>query len=145
LFPIPAAYEFEQSTGRIDRARVHAWLSHEAYWALGRPREVQDAAIDGSRNYGIYRKDTGGQVAYARVITDGVTFAWLCDVFVAGPARGEGIGKALIAGVAADLDRLNLKRTVLVTGDAHELYGRFGFEALAAPQRWMAREAPPSS
>lgn len=134
------AYEFEQGTDRVDRAQVHTWLSTEAYWALGRARSVQDAAIDASRNYGIYRSGTGEQLAYARAVTDGVTFAWVCDVFVSPSARGQGLGKALIAGVTEDLERLNLKRTLLVTSDAHGLYAQFGFEPLAVPGKWLARE-----
>jgi hypothetical protein len=37
---------------------------------------------------------------------------------------------------------LNLKRVVLVTGDAHGLYEKFGFEPLAQPEKWIARTAP---
>ena len=35
--------------------RVHAWLSKEAYWALGRTRETVKKAIAGSRTMGVYR------------------------------------------------------------------------------------------
>ena len=55
-------------------------LSKEAYWALGRPRALQDAAIDASANFGMFDSMTGRQVAYARVVTDSVTIAWLCAV-----------------------------------------------------------------
>ncbi|GGE94470.1 GNAT family N-acetyltransferase [Mycetocola zhadangensis] len=97
-------YIFSAETDRVDRARVHQWLSEQSYWAQGRAREKQDAAIDASRNYGVYDIGSGEQVAYGRVVTDGVTFAWLCDVFVATEARGQGIGKMLAAGVMADLE-----------------------------------------
>jgi GNAT superfamily N-acetyltransferase len=131
-------YVFSSATERIDRARVHRWLSEEAYWARGRTRAHQDAAIDGSRNYGVYAAD-GAQVAYARVVTDGVGFGWLCDVFVDTAARGHGIGKMLIAGVVDDLDTLGLKRTVLATADAQELYRAYGFAELTGPNVWMSR------
>ena len=72
---------FSAETDRVDRARVHQWLSEQSYWAQGRAREKQDAAIDASRNYGLYDIGSGEQVAYGRVVTDGDTFAWLCDVF----------------------------------------------------------------
>lgn len=129
---------FVAGTERIDRALVHHWLSEESYWARGRSRDVQDAAIDGSRNYGVYTSD-GTQVAYARVVTDGATFAWLCDVFVAEEARGRGVGSKLIAGIVDDLDPLQLKRTALTTADAHGLYERFGFAPLTDPTMWMTR------
>ncbi|MET3923222.1 GNAT family N-acetyltransferase [Arthrobacter sp. UYEF20] len=132
-------YFFSAEADRVDRARVHLWLSEQSYWAQGRVREKQDAAIDASRNYGVYDIGTGEQIAYARVVTDGVTFAWLCDVFVATEARGQGIGKMLAAGVVADLEALELKRILLSTGDAHGLYAQFGFTELTEPSRMMAR------
>ncbi|GAA2041424.1 GNAT family N-acetyltransferase [Agromyces tropicus] len=123
----------------LDRARVHEWISEHAYWALGRPRAVQDAAIDASWNYGAYDAVSGEQLGYARVITDGVTFAWLCDVIVAPEARGRGVGAGLVGFVVGQLEPLGLKRIVLATGDAHTLYERFGFEPLARPEQWMIR------
>ena len=132
-------YFFSADADRIDRARVHLWLSEQSYWAQGRLRETQDAAVDASRNYGVYDIETGEQVAYGRVVTDGVTFAWLCDVFVTTEARGQGIGKMLAAGVMADLEPLGLKRILLSTADAHGLYAQYGFTELAEPSRMMAR------
>lgn len=132
-------HTFATGTDRIDRALVHRWLSEESYWARGRSRATQDAAIDASRNYGVYDDATGRQVAYARVVTDGVTFAWLCDVFVDDTARGTGIGTMLIAGVMADLDPLGVKRVMLATADAPGLYARYGFAPLADPTMVMAK------
>ncbi|WP_349903644.1 GNAT family N-acetyltransferase [Parafrigoribacterium humi] len=134
-----ARFSFSRDAAKIDRERVHRWLSEESYWAGGRERSTQDAAIDASRNYGVYDDDSGEQLAYARVVTDGVTFAWLCDVFVAPEARGRGIGKVLIAGVIADLEPLGLKRTLLATGDAHGLYAQYGFTPLPDPSKMMER------
>ncbi|WP_338084830.1 GNAT family N-acetyltransferase [Curtobacterium citreum] len=73
------------------------------------------------------------------MVTDGVTFAWLCDVFVAPEVRGRGVGKMLVAAVIEDLEPLGLKRTLLSTGDAHGLYAQFGFAPLAEPAKMMAR------
>ena len=135
-----ARYRFSCSTSEVDRKLVHRWLSEQSYWAQGRARSVQDAAIDNSRNYGVFDQESGEQVAYARVVTDGVTFAWLCDVFVDASVRGRGVGVALIEGVLADLEPLGLKRIALATGDAHGLYAKFGFEPLAEPWKWMTRQ-----
>jgi len=132
-------YVFSPDRDRVDRALVHRWLSEKSYWALGLAREKQDAAIDASRNYGVYDLETGGQVAFGRVVTDGVTFAWLCDVFVATEARGQGLGKMLVAGVTADLEPLGLRRILLSTADAHGLYAQYGFTELAEPSRMMAK------
>lgn len=130
---------FSNDPAELDRELVHRWLSEYAYWALGRPRPVQDAAIAASRNYAAFDEATGAQLGYARVVTDSVTFAWLCDVIVDPEARGRGVGVGLVGFVLADLEPLDLKRIALATGDAHGLYERFGFEPLSNPEQWMVR------
>ena len=121
----------------LDVDLVHRWLSTEAYWSLGRSRDVLDRAIAGSLNFGAY--DDGRLVGYARVVTDHATFAWLCDVFVDSSARGAGVGVALVGAVSEALSALKVRRTVLATADAHGLYARFGFEPMPEPERWMLR------
>lgn len=130
---------FSNRTEDIDRSLVHYWLSELSYWAQGRTREAQDTAIDGSRNYSVHDETSGDQLGYARVVTDGATFAWLCDVIVAPQARGRGVGKRLIAGVVDDLEPLGLRRILLATADAHGLYAQYGFTPMADPERWMVR------
>lgn len=133
------SYFFSNERHRINRDLVHRWLSEESYWAAGRPRATQEKAIDASLNYGVWCEDTGAQVAYARVVSDGATFAWLCDVFVASDARGEGVGKLLLAGIISDLEPLELPRTLLATADAHGLYEQYGFDPLPDSSLFMAR------
>lgn len=133
-----APYEISTDPARLDAARVHRWLSTDAYWALGRSREKQDRAIAGSLNFGAYDTGSGEQVGYARVVTDRATFAWLCDVYVAPAARGRGLGKALVEAVREELEPYGLRRVLLATEDAHGLYERIGFRALDDPGRWMA-------
>lgn len=135
-------YRFSTDPADVDRTLVHHWLSELSYWAAGRERDVHDRAMDGSRNYAVVRTEDGRQVAYARVITDGATFAWLCDVIVDPECRGDGVGKLLVEGVLADLEPLGLKRILLATADAHGLYEQFGFRPLADPTMWMVRGAP---
>ncbi|GIG41466.1 GNAT family N-acetyltransferase [Cellulomonas phragmiteti] len=125
-------YRFSTDRDDVDRATVHRWLAERSYWARGRAREVQDAAIDGSLCFGVLERASGRQVAFARVVTDGATFAWLCDVFVDEDARGHGLGTALVAGVVADLQARGLPRVLLATADAHGLYARFGFAEVEA-------------
>ena len=136
-------YRFSSDVAEIDRDQVHRWISEQSYWAPGRSRSRQDSAIDGSRNFGVYDTDTSRQVAYARVITDGVTFAWLCDVFVDPAVRGHGIGKALITGILEECEPLGLRRIALSTNDAHGLYSNLGFTALDIPDTWMERIVNP--
>jgi GNAT superfamily N-acetyltransferase len=124
--------------GLLDVARIHRWLSEDAYWSLGRTRDVVERSIEHSLNFGAYA-DSGEQVGYARVVTDHATFAWLCDVYVDPSARGTGVGTALLDAVTAQLSPLGLSRTLLATADAHSLYERYGFKPLAHPARFMAR------
>lgn len=132
-----AAYDISTDPGRLDAARIHHWLSTDAYWALGRGRDVQDRAIAGSLNFGVYDRASGEQVAYARVVTDLATFAWLCDVYVAPVARGKGLGTELVAAVRDHLAPLGLRRVMLATEDAHGVYEKVGFKSLENPLMWM--------
>ena len=136
-------YEFSADPGRVDRARVHGWLTELSYWAKGRDRAVTDAAFDGSRLFGLYEVGTGEQAAFCRVVTDGATFAWLADVFVDPDRRGAGLGQRLVAEVLAVLEPLRLRRVLLATADAQGLYAQHGFGALPDPERWMVRPSTP--
>ncbi|MGW4895899.1 GNAT family N-acetyltransferase [Kitasatospora sp. NPDC004240] len=135
---LPAGYEISTDPARLDRGLVHRWLSEDAYWALGRPREKQDQAIDGSLNFGLYDGASGAQVGFARVVTDLATFAWLCDVYIDPAYRGKGLGTALAAAVRDHLAPYGLRRILLVTGDAHDVYAKVGFAPLENPGKWMA-------
>jgi GNAT superfamily N-acetyltransferase len=133
--------EISTDPSRLDVDRIHRWLSEDAYWSLGRTLEVVKNSIEGSLNFGAY-DDRDELVGYARVVTDHATFAWLCDVYVDPSSRGAGVGTALIERVAAELAPYALKRVLLATADAHDLYRGFGFEPLSNPSRFMARESP---
>ncbi|GAA1974436.1 GNAT family N-acetyltransferase [Microbacterium pumilum] len=139
---------FSADPDAMDVERVHRWLAEESYWARDRTREAHDAAMAGSRNYGVFDADTRQQLGYARAITDGATFAWIADVFVDPAARGRGVGKCIMTGIIEDLEPLGLKRTALFTEDAHGLYEQFGFRQLTDPESWMLRwgigYAPPA-
>jgi GNAT superfamily N-acetyltransferase len=131
-------YEISTDPARLDAETIHRWLSEDAYWALGRSREKQDRSIANSLNFGAYSSGSGVQVGYARIVTDYATFAWLCDVYVDPAARGKGLGTALAAAVRDHLAPYNLRRVLLATADAHEVYAKVGFAPLAQPEKWMA-------
>ncbi len=120
----------------IDLDVVHRWLSTDAFWALGRPRETVEQAARASLNFGVLTPD-GRLVGYARVVTDYATFAWLCDVYVAPSVRGGGLGLALASAVVERLRPMSLKRVILSTLDAHGLYEKVGFEPIPNPEKLM--------
>ena len=134
--------EFELSTdpARLDRALIHEFLSKHSYWATGVPRAVVDRAIEHSLCFGVYRG--AAQVAFARVITDRATFAYLADVFVVADARRDGVGKWMIGCVMRHPDLQGLRRFLLFTKDAHSFYARFGFVPLLNSARALERFAP---
>jgi GNAT superfamily N-acetyltransferase len=136
-------YELSTDPARLDLAAVHGWLATDAYWALGRAREVVERAAAGSVNYGLYAPGGGRQVGYARAVTDGATFAWLCDVYLDRSVRGGGLGRWLVTAARDHLDGLGVRRIMLATADAHGLYASVGFAPLDDPGRWMQRFRDP--
>ncbi|MFJ6754608.1 GNAT family N-acetyltransferase [Streptomyces sp. NPDC091273] len=134
---LPPGYEISTAPERLDHALIHQWLSQDAYWALGRPREKQDLAIAESLNFGVYDSASGAQAGYARVVTDLSTFAWLCDVYIDPTVRGKGLGTALVSAVKDHLAPYGLRRILLATADAHAVYAEGGFAPLGAPEKWM--------
>lgn len=136
-------YEIDSELARMDIGRIHHWLSTDAFWAIGRSRETVADAARHSLNFGMFTRD-GSQVAYARVVTDHATFAWLCDVYVERDHRGRGLGTWLSRAVVAELRPMGLKRILLSTLDAHEVYARVGFVPMPNPERLMILAASDS-
>ncbi|MEV6115615.1 GNAT family N-acetyltransferase [Streptomyces sp. NPDC052109] len=134
---LPDGYEFSADTARVDVDRVHAWLSTDAYWAMGRPREKHERAMASSINFGVYETASGEQVAYARVVTDQALFAWLADVYVDPSVRGKGVGTAFVGRIRDHLEPYGLRRFLLATHDAHGVYEKLGFRPLDRPDQWM--------
>jgi catechol 2,3-dioxygenase-like lactoylglutathione lyase family enzyme len=131
-------FEISTDRGRLDLAWLVGALSERAYWSVGRSAAAIQRSVEGSVCYGVYRGPQ--QVGIARVVTDGATFAWLCDVFIDEAWRGQGLGIWLIETIVAEPDLAGIRRFILATRDAGELYRRHGgFEPLPNPERWMAR------
>ncbi|HEX5225767.1 MAG TPA: GNAT family N-acetyltransferase [Solirubrobacteraceae bacterium] len=133
-------FELDDDRGRLDVAAIHAYISGESYWGRGRPRELVQLAIDGSRRVvGLYHR--GAQVGFARAVSDGATVAYLADVYVLAEHRGRGLGLALvremIEGERDDGGRGARSpaagpggrdvRWLLHTADAQGLYAKLGF------------------
>ena len=130
------ALRISTDRGELDVDLIHRFLSEEAYWSRGIPRATVERAIAGSLCFGGYLEGIG-QVAFARVTTDGATFGYLADVFVLPSQRGRGFSKQLMDAVMAHPQLQGLRRFMLATGDAHGLYAQYGFTAPSRPQTLM--------
>lgn len=135
-----SGYEISTDLARLDLDFVHGELS-ESYWSPGVPRAVVEKAVARSIVFGLYRAD-GRQVAFARLVTDAATFAYLADVVVAKAERGKGLGRWLNECIVAHPDLQGLRRWVLATKDAQGLYLKIGWTALKAPEKFMERHFP---
>ncbi|CAB3787434.1 hypothetical protein LMG28614_02501 [Paraburkholderia ultramafica] len=124
----------------LDIEMVYGFLSQETAWAKGMPRVTFERAVAGSLCFGGYID--GKQIAFARLITDEATFAYLCDVFVLPAYRGSGYASTLMKHVFASPSLSGLRRIVLVTTDAHHVYAPHGFTRLSNPERYMELHNP---
>ncbi|MEU8228430.1 GNAT family N-acetyltransferase [Actinoplanes sp. NPDC048967] len=117
-------------------------MCDESYWAAGRDYDVVARSIEGSLPYSVFHGSE--QVAFARIVTDGATLAWICDVFVATGHRGRGLGRWLVDSIVEDLTDQGVARFMLATKDAHEVYRRAGFSELEGADRFMKLDRRPT-
>lgn len=109
----------------------------DIYWAAGRTIEEVQKTIDSSVCFGIYLDEE--QIGFARVITDYVVFAYVMDVFITEEHRGKGYSSILVSTMMEEPILQNIKIWRLATKDADFLYEKFGFKALAHPERMMEK------
>ena len=129
-------YNISCDAKRLDLGVVHDFLQ-KSYWAPNVSEDVVRRSIEHSLCFGVYRDET--QVGFARVITDYATFAYVADVFILEQHRGRGLGKWLIETVVSHPQLNGLRRWILLTRDAHDLYRKYGFTELRNPERFMER------
>ena len=129
---------FTISTDRnkVDIDKVCEFLKR-SYWANNRKRDTILKSISNSICFSLF--DGNEQIGFARVITDGATFAYLCDVFIDEGYRGKQLGAWLIQSIVEHPDIAHVRRFCLVTKDAHDFYKPFGFTPLAEPEKYMER------
>ena len=131
-------YGIDSDRTKLDVGLIHRYLSEESYWAKGRTREQVETTIEHSLCFGVYHEDRG-QVGYARLVHDGLTVAYLADVFVLEGHRGHGLGKWLVETVIAHPPVAHIRRWMLFTQTAQDLYSRYGYAALEDPSVFMLR------
>ncbi|WP_256010127.1 GNAT family N-acetyltransferase [Desertivirga xinjiangensis] len=120
---------------KLNLALVHKFLSEESYWAKNIPLEIVKQSVENSLCFGVYLGES--QIGFARVISDFSTFAYLADVFVLSQYRRKGVSKKLMEFIKEHPSLQGLRRWMLATSDAQELYRQFGFRKLSKPASMM--------
>ncbi len=128
-------YMLSNDKSMMDIKTIHQYLSEESYWSRGIGFEKVKKSIQFSLCFGVYINQE--QIGFARVISDFSTIAYLGDVFILKEHRGLGLSKALMEFVMSEPDLQPLRRWILLTSDAHELYKQFGWKNISSPDKWM--------
>ena len=121
---------------KLDVPFIHNFLK-ETYWAKGRTIEDVQTTIDSSFCFGVYLNDE--QIGFARLTTDYVVSAYLMDVFIIDEHTGKGYSTVLMKAIMNEPKLSKIKIWRLATSDAHFLYEKFGFKALANPKKLMEK------
>lgn len=145
-------YCISSDKNKMDIDFIHDFLTR-SYWAEGITKEIVSRSITGSLCFGVFimekqagtaapspklqQNKEGRQVGFARMVTDGATFAYLADVFIDQDYRGKGLSKWLVGVILSHPGLQGLRRIMLATRDAHSLYAQWGFTLLNNPERWM--------
>lgn len=121
---------------------IQNYLCNVSYWAKNIPFETVKKSIEGSFCFGLYKNENKSLLAktqsgFARVVTDHATFGYIADVFVIEKFRKKGLAKWLMEEIMNHPDLQGLRRWMLATKDAHDLYAKFGFLPLDKPERIM--------
>ena len=135
---IQKGYEISKDKSRLNISFIHQYLSGQSYWAKNIPLEIVQKSIEGAVCFGVYYRQQ--QVGFARMVSDCATFGYLADVFICTEHRGIGLSKWLMHTIITDEAFADLRRWMLATKDAHELYRQFGFTELDMPGRFMQRK-----
>ena len=130
-------YLLSTDPGKLDAEMIHQYLSTASYWAQHIPLDVVRRSLANSFCFGLYHQ--GKQVGLARLITDKATFAYLCDVFILPEHRGKGLSKWMLSAMHAHPDMQGLRRWLLFTKDAQELYAKAGWAQYPNSERVMVR------
>jgi GNAT superfamily N-acetyltransferase len=131
-------YNIDTEKSKLDVGMVHHFLYTTAHWAVGRPMSIVRKSIENSLCFGLYDGDQ--QIGFARIVTDTAIVGWICDMFVLPSHRGRGLGRWLVECMMEHPDVKSLRRVLLNTRDAHDLYIKYAdFRPLLKPESWLER------
>ncbi|NMH88554.1 GNAT family N-acetyltransferase [Flavivirga algicola] len=130
---------FSSETNDMDLNLIYSFVKN-SYWGTSRTLKEQKTAMENTINFGLFLN--GNQIAYARVMTDKVFFAYLLDVFVIESHQGKGYSKLLIDKILNYPELKSIDKWMLATKDAHKLYEKFGFNTVKSPEKLMEKLSP---
>jgi len=126
-------YLISDDRTRMDIGAIHALLD-ATYWAAGRSLAAVEKSVANSLCFGLFHEQK--QVGFARVVTDGAVFAWLCDVVLEQSHRNRGVGSWMMEAVL-EHPALQSTEIVLRTNGSESLYARRGFSPCDSRLTWM--------
>ncbi len=133
-------YLLSTDKSKLDLKMIHEFLSTESHWAKNIPYERVKKSIENSLCFGLYHNDK--QIGFARVISDYSTIAYLGDLFILKDHRGMGLSRWMLEVIMNHPDLTGLRRWILVTKDAHDVYQQYGWAMVARPENWMEIHDP---
>lgn len=119
----------------IDTQTIYQTLITETYWAKDLTQE-QFFLMKNLSTFHVLFQAQNLQTGFARVISDGVYVAYLCDVFIKKEWRHRGFGTFLVRSVLEDPKYTHVKKWLILTKDAHSFYEKFKFKSIK-PSNYM--------
>ena len=120
----------------MDFEMIYSFIK-KSYWGSVRTKKEQRVAMDNTINFGLFHNKK--QIAYARVMTDKIFFAYLLDVFIIDDYRKKGLSTMLMREILNYEPLKAIDKWMLATRDAHGLYKKFGFEPIKNPMMLMEK------
>ena len=84
---------FSSKTENMDLEAIFKFVKN-SYWGELRTLDEQKVALENSINFGLFHNNE--QIAYTRVMTDKILFAYLLDFYVIKSYQGKGLGQLLM-------------------------------------------------
>jgi predicted N-acetyltransferase YhbS len=131
-----ADYTLKYGYKEMDFDKVTLMLK-DVWWSEGICKaEVMQGAQNSALLVGAFNKENE-QIGYSRVVSDKTRFAYIMDVIVDDRYRKKGIGQAMIRLILSHHELKDVYQWLLLTKDAHGVYSKVGFKAIAQPEYWM--------
>ncbi len=128
-------YLISTDKSKLNLDMIHQFLANESHWARNIPADRVKKSIENSLCFGLYFEDK--QIGFARVISDYSTIAYLGDLFILKEHRGQGLSRWMLEVIMNHPDLSGLKRWILVSKEAHDVYQQYGWAMVARPVNWV--------